>query len=298
MDAKSLVRFGRVFDLELLTRSRSMVTELQADESHRGILCVAVDRGVHSILEVLLRVAGWKPNALNRALWMALHQKRADLARILLDAAASLLEVDLVTICGSLDLALVRRALREGVDPSDSNGFADALCCYRAKPMLRIYLDLRSEFPVLDSQAAISLCEAVQKKDVRWTALLLWAGANPRQRAPYNLVAHEAGDNDMWTTALEKACWDESGNMIRLLKISPSKIEALELLDKASDWPAPGVIEYLLPFIPAADLNLNLRNLVGLNRTRIRATHRETLHSSYHISRSRSRAVSHLLFVQ
>src|SRR5262249_53553724 len=85
MDARNLVRLGRVFDLERELQDEGTLAALQSDESQRGILCVAVDRGGHSALEVLLRAKGWRAAALDRALWDALHQKRMDLAILLLD---------------------------------------------------------------------------------------------------------------------------------------------------------------------------------------------------------------------
>ena len=86
-------------------------------------------------------------------------------------------ELDFFTACEKLDFSTAERLLRSGFDPNKENDFAYALSRVKAKPLIGFYKNHRAEFPVLDDQAAIALRIAVGNKDVRWAALLVWAGA-------------------------------------------------------------------------------------------------------------------------
>ena len=60
------------------------------------------------------------------------------------------------------------------------NAFAKILDETKAKPLLRFFKDHRAQFPGLEDQIAMALIQAIQRKNVRWSALLLWAGAEHR----------------------------------------------------------------------------------------------------------------------
>jgi len=110
-------------------------------------------------------------------------------------------------VCELLDLTMMERHLRAGTDPNKDNVFARVLCSAKARPLLGFYKQFREEFPALDDQAALALSEAVRNNQVRWTALLAWAGADPLRPVPYEIDDPFPVDPDSSTTAAEQAIW-------------------------------------------------------------------------------------------
>lgn len=131
------------------------------------------------MVEVLLRAAVFSAEDLAYALDFARDRSRFEIAELLVQFGATAKEIDFKTACENLDFPTAERLLRAGFDPNKENNFAKVLSDVKAKPLIGFYKNHRAKFPVLDDQAAIALRIAVQNNDVRWAALLRWAGAEP-----------------------------------------------------------------------------------------------------------------------
>jgi hypothetical protein len=142
--------------------------------------------------------------------------------------------LDFQTCCNDLDLGAMERHLRAGTDPNQGNVFAEALCSMKARPLLRFYRQFRSEFPALDDQAALALCEAVRNNQVRWSALLAWAGADPFRQVPYDLCGSFPVDPDDCTTAAHQALWRNNPDILKVLHLNPTPEQAVQLLREAA----------------------------------------------------------------
>ncbi len=150
------------------------------------------------------------------------------------DSTAATAWVD--SMSNAISLNLIARNFNNwqvaGFDPNKENGFARALCDLKAKPLIGFYKRHRGEFPVLDDQAAIALRIAVQNNQVRWAALLTWAGADPFRRAPDDLDTFFPVDpeDDHWFNAAEEAVWRGDPQMLKVLHLNPTPEQAIDLL--------------------------------------------------------------------
>jgi hypothetical protein len=186
------------------------------------------------MVEELLRAGGWSQPELADALDLARHRKRFDIADLLVKHGAQQTSLDFETACDDLDLGAMERLLRSGIDPNENNVFAQVLASKKARPLLRFYRQLRVEFPALDDQAALALCDAVQHKQVRWTALLAWAGADPFRPVPNDLSGSFPVDPENSTTAAHEALWRNDPDILKVLHLNPTPEQAVQLLKESA----------------------------------------------------------------
>jgi hypothetical protein len=214
------------------------------------------------MVELLLRSGGFSADDLAFALEFARDRSRFDIAELLVQFGAKAKEIDFQTACQKMDFPTAERLLRAGFDPNKENDFAQVLSEIKAKPLIGFYKNHRAEFPVLDDQAAIALRIAVQNNDVRWAALLRWAGADPFRRAPDSLEQHFPMDpeSEDWSTAVDDAIWRGDAKLLKALHLSPTPEQAVELLKPASYKHNVAQFKSLLASVPRDKLNRLDRN--------------------------------------
>ena len=258
----NLVNQGKLFGLqEWITAGRP----LQFDEvmgSRRYLLQEAIRTGFHSVVEVLLRAGGWSAEDLAHCLEFARERSRYDISELLEEFGARGKELDFVTACEKLDLATAERLLRAGFDPNKENDFASVLSEVKVKPLIGFYKNHRAEFPVLNDQAAIALRIAVGKNEVRWAALLVWAGADPFRLAPDNLEEYFPFDPEKhdWSTAAEDAVWRADPQMLKVLHLNPTPEQAVALLKATTYKHNVALFKMLLTNVPRERINHTERN--------------------------------------
>jgi len=202
-----LIHKGQLFALQDWIKAGKRLRTSEGPGKTLPLLQEAIRTGFHSMVEELLRAGGWSPPELADALDLARARKRYDIADLLVSHGAQAKQLDFQTCCKDLDLGAMERHLRAGTDPNRDNVFAEALCTIKARPLLRFYRQFRAEFSALDDQAALALCDAVQHNQVRWTALLAWAGADPFRPVPNDLSGLFPVDPENCTTAAREALW-------------------------------------------------------------------------------------------
>lgn len=253
----SLVKAGRLFELQKWVAAGKPLKSAESEKDPE-ILIHAVASGFHSMVEEVLRVGGWTATELIEGFNTALHARRGDLAELLLAAGAPIQDVDFEELCGTMHVPLMRRFLECGGDPSRNNAFAHALDRFKAKPLLGFYKQMRGEYPALDDQAEFALSKAVSDKTIRWTCLLMWAGADPYRKVP-------SGSDGDWedefntTTAAAAACWLGDDSFFLAMKLKPTKEQALELCGEAAFKPSVVKFEALLRGLTGDDLNAGER---------------------------------------
>jgi hypothetical protein len=181
-----LVQQGKLFALQEWIAAGKPLQFEEVVGSRRYLLEEAIRTGFHSVVEVLLRAGGWSAEDLTDCLELARDRSRYEISELFEKFGARGKELDFRTACEKLDLVTAERLLRSGFDPNKENDFAGVLSEVKAKPLIGFFKNHRAEFPALDDQAAIALRIAVGKNEVRWAALLVWAGADPFRRAPDN----------------------------------------------------------------------------------------------------------------
>jgi hypothetical protein len=229
-----IIRRGQLFALQDSLRAGKRTRVTEGPDKNLCLLHEAIHTGFHSMVEELLRAGGWTQPEIADALELARARKRYDIADLLVSHGAHEKQLDFQTCCKDLDLGAMERHLRTGTDPNRDNAFAEALCTIKARPLLRFYRQFRAEFPALDDQAALALCDAVQHNQVRWTALLAWAGADPFRPVPNDLSGSFPVDPENSTTAVREALWRNDPQILKVLNLNPTPEQAVELLKQAA----------------------------------------------------------------
>jgi hypothetical protein len=250
-----LIQRGQLFALQDWIKTGKRIRASEGPGKPLALLEEAIHTGFHSTVEELLRAGGWSQRDLANALDLARSRKRYDIAELLYRHGAQPKQLDFQTCCQELDLALMERHLRAGTDPNRDNDFAQALSSVKARPLLRFYRQFRSEFPALDDQAALALSEAVQRNQVRWTALLAWAGADPFRPVPCDLAGTFPVAPDNCTTAAREATWRNHPEILKVLHLNPTPEQAVELLKDAAHRANTLLFRSLLPKVQPAAIN-------------------------------------------
>lgn len=252
-DLAKMVDAGRLFALQERVLGDARPKD-EAFSQFPDLLLQSVKSGFHSMVEVVLKLASWPTEDLMRALNWALHERRGDLAELILEAGAPIQEFDFEELCGTMHVPLMERFLESGGNPAKGNAFAKALSRFKARPLLRFYKEMRASYAILDDQAALALYQAVADESVRWTCLLIWAGADPFRKVPHSL--DEKWDEEGYmTTAAAEACWHDDDEFLKAMKLKPTPDQAQDLCLRAAFKPTVAKFEMLLKNLSAEDLN-------------------------------------------
>ena len=270
-----LVQAGKLFAVQDWIKSGKLLRLAVGNQPKTSALYAAVESGFHSLVEELLRAGGWSVQELSAALELARSTRRFDLAELLDQRGARSKPMDFETSCDKLDLFMMERQLRAGTNPNAGNVFAQALDSKKARPLLGFYRQLRVEFPALDDQAALALVEAVKKQQVRWTALLAWAGADPFRPVPNDLSGIFPVDAEDCTTAAKEAAWLKNPEILKVLHLKPTPAQALDLLSSITYRHDIKLFQNLLSVIPRELINDTPRaSSAALERLVSRCSHR------------------------
>lgn len=221
----------------------------------RSMLEYAIEIGFYSMVELLLQISEWTDDERGKALWQAAYIERVDLIDLLLNYRAPWHFAEADDIFGTMNDDLIQRFLDLGLRFDDGDGFSTALSTKHARPLLRIYRKYRKQYPELDDQIAKALVRAVEKKQVRWTILLLWAGADPAQPVPHSLSG-SIEDSSYTTTAIETALKLEDLSFLEQTKIEDKVGDLTPFLSDLYMVYQPDFLSRILEKIDTTALNL------------------------------------------
>ena len=262
-DLKALLRLvqaGKSFAVQDWIKAGKPLRLSDGNQPKTSALYVAVETGFHSLVEELLRAGGWSVPELSAALELAREIRRFDLAELLGQRGARPKPMDFETSCDKLDLFMMEQQLRAGTNPNDGNVFAQVLDSKKARPLLGFFRQFRAEFPALEDQAALALAEAVKNRQVRWVALLAWAGADPFRPVPNDLSSPFPVDPDDCTTAAQEAAWLNNSEIFKVLHLKPTPAQAVELLSNVIYLKDAKLLQTCLALIPRDQINHPPRN--------------------------------------
>jgi len=242
-----LCRDGRLYDVETWIREGKPVNVPSA--LRKSPLLIAVDRGFHSLVDLLLRSHA-DLYANGNALELAVKRGHYGIAQLLIKRGAdpNSLSPRLVCCCGNLDI--VRLFLDCGADLTRENGFAFGLVETK-KALLGIYRSYRNRIPGLQRQADIALCHCCREGRIGGVCRLLWAGADPRARVP--ALEDEDDDPDMYGTSLEAAAFGGHYEILKRIGVDPFRDDLNDLLLSAGFSADPDIIRFLVEH--GADIN-------------------------------------------
>ena len=250
-----LVQAGKLFAVQDWIKTGKPLRRTDGNQPKTSTLYAAVESGFHSMVEELLRAGGWSVSELSAALDLARSTRRFDLAELLNQRGARPKPLDFEASCDKLDLFMMERHLRAGTNPNDGNVFAQTLDSKKARPLLGFYRQFRADFPALEDQAALALAEAVKNNQLRWTALLAWAGADPFKPVPNDIYEPFPVDPDNYTTAANEAVWRNQPDILKALNLKPTPAQALELLSHVIYLKDTKLVQNFLGLIPRDQIN-------------------------------------------
>jgi hypothetical protein len=282
-DLKALLRLvqaGKLFAVQDWIKAGKPLRRADGNQPKTSMLYAAVETGFHSLVEEFLRAGGWSAPELSAALELARELRRFDLAELLGQRGARPKPMDFETSCDKLDLFMMERQLRAGTNPNDGNVFAQVLDSKKARPLLGFFRQFHADFLALEDQAALALAEAVKNRQVRWVALLAWAGADPFRPVPNDLSSPFPVDPDDCTTAAREAAWINNAEIFKALQLKPTPAQAIELLSEVIYLKDAKLLQICLALIPRDQINVPPRNSsVALERLVGCSSHRNVFAS-------------------
>lgn len=176
-----LCRAGKLFDaIEWVRQGKpvAFAEGVAARATHRNPLRVAMDRGFHSLVQVLLEAGAPYRVGNYNALQHAVDLRRGDLATMLVRHGARVTDVSMRRVIEMWDAEIVDLFLSNGADLEDGKPVAWGLI-EKMRPALGLLKRFGASQPRIMKQAACALRHHAFEGNVKWVSLLLWAGADP-----------------------------------------------------------------------------------------------------------------------
>jgi hypothetical protein len=239
-----LCKAGKLFEVQEWIEAENSIS-LPA-ELRNTPLDVAIDKGFHSLVELLARHEP-SQEVRNRALSRAVFHKRLDFIELLVTHGAQIEAIPFVDVLLSWDPKIIRYFIERGADLITSSPFAHAFG-EKIRTALGPWKECKQTRPELADQLQEQIDRALRhfcfEGDLKWVSLLMWAGANPRSRGPRLYEKYELDDSE-YEDALSLATFHDAKIMKRL---GPnSKKDNLDrLLAETARHGHPELVEYLL----------------------------------------------------
>ena len=237
-----LCRAGKLFAVQRWIREGKRC-RMPAGNFATSPIRVAIERGFHSLVEVLLQEKIINQEEKNDALLRAIENRNIDLIDLLVRYGADPNIVDVDTVLWSRHPSILRWFIARDLDLESGYAIARAFRD-RHREFLGVYLDIRDRVPTATKQAAMALRYHATAGNLKWVSLLLWAGADPRLPVP-RLEDSDVDDDDI-ETALCAAIRHGQFEVIKRIKIDPARDDVTALANAYCFWPNPGLIEMLV----------------------------------------------------
>jgi hypothetical protein len=203
----ALCNAGRVFEVQDWVRQGNPV-RARPDSAHtrRGWspLHLAMERGFHSLVQVLLEGGAPTTEGYYVALDHAVELRRTDLAALLLQHGADIRDVSMRYVLETWQAEMVELVLSHGASLVHDKPIAWALI-HKVRPALGLLKRLAPAQPELMQQANLALRHHAREGNAKWVALMLWVGADPWAGGPHDIEEEldEDADADDYPNAVE-----------------------------------------------------------------------------------------------
>lgn len=204
---------------------------------------VAIQRGFHSLVEVLLRENALDKEEMNDALVRAIDDRNLDLVQLLVEYGADRKMVDFETVLWSRQPAIMRWFVAQGMDLESNYAIARA---FRDKhrEFLGVYMGVRDQLRTAQRQATMALRYHAEAGNLKWVSLLLWAGADPRLPVPR--LEDSDVDEENIDSALAGSVRRGQFEVVKRIKIDPARDDVTALANTYCFFPNPDLIEMLI----------------------------------------------------
>jgi hypothetical protein len=232
----ALCRTGKLFDVVEWVKAGKPVAlpeNAGAKGAHRNPLRVAMDRGFHSLVQVLLEAgAPYRVGGYN-ALENAVDLRRPDLAALLVQHGARVSDVSMRRVIEEWDTEVVDLFLTNGANLQEGMPVAWGLIG-KIRPALGLLKRFGATNPDIMKQAACALRHHANEGNIKWVSLLLWAGADPCVSG-----SPDPDNEDDDFNAFEWAAMAGKVEVLQLKKmvaaLDPARPESARILDYCHD---------------------------------------------------------------
>jgi hypothetical protein len=239
----ALSRTGQLYEIE--RRFTQWGTLCQHPDAHRDPLDVALEKGFHSLVELLIRHTS-DQDTKNYALEQAVYNRRFDIVQMLVEYGADPLSVSFKDVLEAYNPDMMRYFIAKGADIVKEFPFAQAFR-WKVRTALGVFLDCRRKFPqhkrALQRQLDMALAYHCGSGSMRWVCLLLWAGGNPLVSVPNIEYLDESTTK---TSGARAAALNGRLDVIQKFRVNAKKPAWREALEIACFCGKPLVVKFIL----------------------------------------------------
>ncbi|BCU76844.1 hypothetical protein [Luteolibacter sp. LG18] len=238
------VRLGQLFELMdwVEAGSPTLCPDYEKPRVKPSAIHEAVRRGNHSMFRFLWEKCwqrAWELDGLLSSVLDHGGNAACEIARFLIHEGFSLERLRASAVFRTHDDGLIRLALERGLSVRSPNGFACALALTGySKHLIRLYRELREDYPDLVTEGLLALRDAVEDRKIRAAALLTWAGVDALKRIPsepYEEESIKASEEEPdLISALDGVRLDEkTRDLLKALKVEVTEDVWFKFLDQA-----------------------------------------------------------------
>lgn len=243
----NLCKVGKLFEVQEWIASGKPVNGPPSVSGYKrkSPLEVAMDKGFHSLVKVLLEGGADINEPRYWPLDDALYKRRLDLVKLLIEHGADIHSISMASVFETWQPDIMKWFIEQGADVETDNPLAYAFC-ERIKTALGIFKSYKDQFPSFQEQANIALRYHCKEGNIKWVSLMLWAGADPYSKGPDFWDEESDPENDQ--NALELAAYYEHFDVFNLkrIRLDPKKPELKDLLLRACQAKKSDFLEKLL----------------------------------------------------
>lgn len=230
-----LCKAGKLFDVQKWVAAGKPVNPPPPPDKRARKKCplqVAIDKGFHSLVQLLLEGGALINDGSYNALEQALFNRRLDIIKLLMENGADIKSVDMTWVFDTWDPAIMEYFIDQGADVETGYPLAAALCC-KIRTALGVFKRHKDRFPSFQEQVNMALRHHCMEGNLKWVSLLLWADADPFAKGPDSPEENPDPEEDL--CALEYAALYKHFDIFKLKKIrvTPDHPIANELLRNA-----------------------------------------------------------------
>jgi hypothetical protein len=216
-----LCKAGKLFEIqEWIAAGKVVNSPIYASHraSRRSPLEIAVERGFHSLVNVLLKGgAAIEGTGYDGPVEKALDMRRLDLIQLFVEHGYDVKSASMERVFATWAPQIIEFFIDNGANVEDGNPLAWALCC-RNRTALGIFKKYKDRFPGFQEQANIALRHNCKEGNMKWVSLLLWAGADPYAPGSDNYQT-ERDDEERGLSALGYAALWRHFEVFRMKRI-------------------------------------------------------------------------------
>jgi hypothetical protein len=228
-----LCKVGKLFDVQAWIASGKPVNPPPPPVKGARKKCpfqIALDKGFHSLVQVLLEGGANIQDGSYNALEQALTNRRLDLIRLLVEYGADINSVEMTWVFDAWDPKIIEYFIEKGADVETGYPLAASLC-WKIRTALGVFKRHKDRFSTFQDQVNMALRHHCTEGNLKWVSLLLWAGADPFAKGSLS-PDEELKPDEEELNAFEYAALYGHFDIFKLkqIKLEPNRPETRQLI--------------------------------------------------------------------